>query len=254
MPDRCDRRCSTVTPSSITGRSLPRTERAGVESSSTLSSIRLTTASAVKPFAPLASPKRVSTAFGISKPRCARPYALASSIRSLWSIRTTPENPVPDARASSSPPRSDMRQTLAGACIRPPSARAHPAALFPFWWHSRTLAQPGVLPLTTDKRLPPDCPQRAVRPRRLLLGWPGSSRRCLLGPGAPRREGPVLVTRGWPGLGAAAEAAARTTSQPLAGKPDRSPTSNRPYLSSRIRPKERLVPAPEPRENHSGPG
>src|SRR5438034_4260248 len=131
MPDRCDRRCSTVTPSSITGRSLPRTERAGVESSSTPSSIRLTTASAVKPFAPLAIPKRVSTAFGISKPRCAKPYALASSIRSRWSIRTTPENPVPDARASSSPPRSDMRQTLAGACIRPPSARAHPAAHFP---------------------------------------------------------------------------------------------------------------------------
>ena len=29
MPDRCDRRCSTVTPSSISGRSLPSTERAG---------------------------------------------------------------------------------------------------------------------------------------------------------------------------------------------------------------------------------
>src|SRR5215210_655103 len=118
MPDRCDRRCSTVTPSSIAGRSLPRTERTRVESSSTPSSIRLTTASAAKPFAALASPKRVSSVFAISKPRCARPYALASSIRSPWSIRTTPENPVPDARASSSPPRSDMRQTLAGACIR----------------------------------------------------------------------------------------------------------------------------------------
>ena len=79
-------------------------------------------------FRPLASPKRVSTAFGISKPRCARPYALASSIRSPWSIRTTPENPVPDASTSSSPPRSDTRQTLAGACIRPARCGAHPAA------------------------------------------------------------------------------------------------------------------------------
>ena len=90
------------------------------------------------------SPNRVSTAFGIPKPRCARPYALASSIRSLWSIRTTPENPVSDASASSSPPRSDMRQTLARACIRPPSARAHPDALSPFWSHSRALAQASI--------------------------------------------------------------------------------------------------------------
>src|SRR3954465_7784731 len=118
MPERCDRRCSTVTRSSIRGKSLPRTEREGVESSSTPSSIRLTTVSAVKPFAPLASPKRVSRVFGISKPRCAGPYALASSSRSLRSIRTTPENAPSDATASSSRPRSDMRQTLAGALER----------------------------------------------------------------------------------------------------------------------------------------
>jgi hypothetical protein len=51
----------------------------------------------------------------------------------------------------------------------------------------------------------------------------------LLEPGDLRRDGPVLVAPGWPGLGAAAEAAARTTSQPLAGKPVRSPISNRQY-------------------------
>ena len=65
MPERCASRCSTVTSSSISGRSLPSTERAVVESSSLPSSIRLTTASAVRPFVPLASAKRVSTLFGI---------------------------------------------------------------------------------------------------------------------------------------------------------------------------------------------
>ena len=40
MPERCDRRCSIVTPSSIRGRSRPSTERAVVESSSRPSSIK----------------------------------------------------------------------------------------------------------------------------------------------------------------------------------------------------------------------
>ena len=176
MPDRCDRRCSTVTPSSISGRSPPRTERAGVESSSTPSSIRLTTASAVKPFAPLASPKRVSTAFGISKPRCARPYALASSTRSSWSIRTTPENPVPDARASSSPPRSDMRQTLARACLRPRAAHHGRAG------HRRQLRR-RVRGREARRRLPPRLRQRD----------PGAGSRSPIPAG--RRSGPCSSTR-----------------------------------------------------------
>ena len=54
MPDRCASRCSIVTASSISGRSSPSTDRAVVSSPSEPSSIRLTTASAVRPFVPLA--------------------------------------------------------------------------------------------------------------------------------------------------------------------------------------------------------
>ena len=66
MPDRCASRCSTVTSSAISGRSSPSTERAVVESSSEPASIRLTTASAVRPFVALAVANRVSIVFGIS--------------------------------------------------------------------------------------------------------------------------------------------------------------------------------------------
>ena len=65
MPERCASSCSTVTASSISGRSEPSTDRAVVESSSLPSSIRVTTARAVNPFVPLAIAKRVSTSFGI---------------------------------------------------------------------------------------------------------------------------------------------------------------------------------------------
>ena len=54
MPERCDSSCSTVTSSPISGRSAPSTERAAVERSSEPSSIRLATATAVKPLLPLA--------------------------------------------------------------------------------------------------------------------------------------------------------------------------------------------------------
>ena len=54
-----------MTPSSISGRSSPSTDRAVVVSSSVPSSIRLTTVRAVKPFMPLAIANRVSVAFGI---------------------------------------------------------------------------------------------------------------------------------------------------------------------------------------------
>ena len=73
MPDRCASSWPTVTRSSMSGRSGPRTERAVVSSSSTPSSISDTTASAVKLFEPLASANRVSTVFGMPHPRCARP-------------------------------------------------------------------------------------------------------------------------------------------------------------------------------------
>jgi hypothetical protein len=73
MPERCDSSCSTVTASSINGRSAPRTARAVVPSSSTPSSMSATTASAVNAFEPLASAKRVSTVLGIPHPRWAMP-------------------------------------------------------------------------------------------------------------------------------------------------------------------------------------
>ena len=65
MPERCASRCSTVTSSSISGRSSPSTDRAGVASSRRPSSIRLMTVSAVRPFVPLAIANCVSTVFGI---------------------------------------------------------------------------------------------------------------------------------------------------------------------------------------------
>ena len=98
MPERWARRCSTVTSSSISGRSSPSTRtsrrgrgRAGPPRSGS------STVRAVSAFVPLAMPNRVSTALGMPQPRCARPYALASSTRPPRSTRTTPENPVATA-------------------------------------------------------------------------------------------------------------------------------------------------------------
>ena len=100
MPERCASRCSTVTSSPMSGRSEPSTERAVVESSSEPSSTRVATVTAVKLFAPLASANRVSTVFGISYPRCANPYAFASSTSPSRSMRTTPEKPFASASSS----------------------------------------------------------------------------------------------------------------------------------------------------------
>lgn len=55
MPDVWASSCSTVTPSSISGRSAPSNERAVVDRLSTPSSTSDITASAVNPLAPLAS-------------------------------------------------------------------------------------------------------------------------------------------------------------------------------------------------------
>ena len=73
-------RCSIVTSSPMSGRSGPSTDRAGVERSSTPSSIRLTTASAVRPFVTLAVAKlRVDGCSGSRSRGRASPYALVSS-------------------------------------------------------------------------------------------------------------------------------------------------------------------------------
>src|SRR5437660_12257064 len=76
MPDRCESSCATVTSSPINGRSSPSIECALVESSSNPSWMRLTTATAVKPFVPLAMANRVSTAFGISYARVGEPVRI----------------------------------------------------------------------------------------------------------------------------------------------------------------------------------
>jgi hypothetical protein len=65
MPDRCASSCPTVTSSSISGRSSPRTSRAFVPMPSVPCSTRLTTASAVKALQPLAIANRVSVVFAI---------------------------------------------------------------------------------------------------------------------------------------------------------------------------------------------
>jgi hypothetical protein len=66
MPDMCDRRCSIVTSSPMSGRSSPSTERAVVVRSRRPSSIRLITARAVRPFVALAIANCVSRVLGIS--------------------------------------------------------------------------------------------------------------------------------------------------------------------------------------------
>ena len=89
-----------MTSSPMSGRSSPRTERAVVAELEDPSSIRLTTASAVRPFVPLAIPNWVSIVFGIPWPRSASPYAFASSIVPERSTHTTPENAVRSASGS----------------------------------------------------------------------------------------------------------------------------------------------------------
>src|SRR5918992_3493218 len=116
MPDRCASRCSIVTSSRMSGRSCSSPERAVVERSRTPSSIRLTTATAVNPFVPLAMANCVSTVFGTSYPRWASPYALASSTSSPRSTRTTPEKPLSAAIESTAcPSRCIGRQYLPGS-------------------------------------------------------------------------------------------------------------------------------------------
>ena len=100
-PRRGSRRCPTgaragARPSRrrrSSGRSPPSTERAVVASSSTPSSIRLTTVSAVSPFEPLAIANRVSMVFEMRLARSASPYALANSGSPSRSTRTAPAKP-----------------------------------------------------------------------------------------------------------------------------------------------------------------
>jgi hypothetical protein len=73
MPERCARSCSTVTASSISGRSGPSTDRAVVARASTPSWMRLTTVSAVRPFVALATPNRLSLEFAMPCARSAIP-------------------------------------------------------------------------------------------------------------------------------------------------------------------------------------
>ncbi len=61
MPERCESRCSIVTPSSMSGRSSPSSERAVVASETVPSATRLMTVTAVMPLTPLAMPNCVST-------------------------------------------------------------------------------------------------------------------------------------------------------------------------------------------------
>ena len=68
-----------------------------VSSDRTPSSTSAIVASAVNALEPLAMPKRVSRVLGMDSPRCARPYALASSSLESRSTRTTPENLVTSA-------------------------------------------------------------------------------------------------------------------------------------------------------------
>ena len=82
-----------VTSLPMSGRSAPSTERTVVDMASALSFIKLTTASAVSPFVPLAIANRVPTVFGIWRARSARPYARANSVSPPRCTDTTPANP-----------------------------------------------------------------------------------------------------------------------------------------------------------------
>src|SRR5664279_2677199 len=108
MPERWAIRCSTVTASSINGRSLPSTARAVVSSVRSPRSTRAITVSAVSPFTPLAIANRVSTALDTPCRRSARPYPAAILVPDRSSIRTAPENPVRCVSSSSDAARSSM--------------------------------------------------------------------------------------------------------------------------------------------------
>src|SRR5918993_4769118 len=100
MPERCVRRCSIVTRSSIRGRSAPSTSRTGWSRPRAPSATRLSTVRAVSPLVPLAVPSRVEVVMGTPWRRSARPKAASSTVEPSLSTRTTPENPVEPATAS----------------------------------------------------------------------------------------------------------------------------------------------------------
>ena len=103
-------RCSTVTSSSTSGRSSPRSDRAVVSSASTPSSTRRITARAVKPLPPLATANRVSTVFGDAVGPVGQPVgALPAPARPARSTRTTPEKPRSSAAASAGAPARPRR-------------------------------------------------------------------------------------------------------------------------------------------------
>ena len=91
MPERWPKRCSTVTRSSTSGRSVPSSSRAGVARGSVPSAASDNTTSAVNPFDPLAMASRVSTVIGIWCARCAQPVARSSTVPPARSTRITPE-------------------------------------------------------------------------------------------------------------------------------------------------------------------
>ncbi len=90
MPERWARRCSTVTRSSIIGRSAPSSWRAVVSSARVPSAIRLTTVTAVKPLLPLAMPKRVVGVIGTAWARSASPPCIVNTAPPSLTL-TTPE-------------------------------------------------------------------------------------------------------------------------------------------------------------------
>ena len=98
-------RCSTVTPSSINGRSAPSTDRAVVDRSSDAILDQAHDGEGGQALHAARDREPVSTVLAIAWARSASPYAFASSEPSAASTRTVPENPVAPAMASTASSR-----------------------------------------------------------------------------------------------------------------------------------------------------
>ena len=125
MPDRWASRCSTVTRSSISGRSSPSNDRAVVSRRISSRSTIVMSVSAVSPFAPLATANWVSAVFGTPSPRWAIPVEHSNTTTRSRSTRTVPESPSSvTIRSIASPSPCASWSTCCTPCSVPHRARA----------------------------------------------------------------------------------------------------------------------------------
>ena len=184
MPDRWASRCSTVTRSSISGRSSPSNDRAVVSRRISSRSTIVMSVRAVSPFAPLATANCVSAVFGTPSPRWAIPVEHSNTTTPARSTRTVPESPSSvTIRSIASPSPCASWSTCCTPCSVPHRARAVVVDYAPFTRRTSTRRCARVV---GDEREPLRHVAAGVRiaPR---LAVPARARRCVAD--VPRHRG-----------------------------------------------------------------